>query len=191
VWHAFTTIIREEGALALYRGVTPNVVCFRPLSLGGEPKRHRVGDLSESAQTYLSYLFSLQLGNGTAWGSYFFGYSYLKRKWREQDPEGRPLSHVQHLIAANTAGILTLLITNPFWLVKTRMCLRQEQGRPAYRSVPRALRLRFKNGQTPLSSSLCFHPSSRTILNFPDALGSILREEGVRGLYKVRSALSL
>ena len=26
MWHAFTTIAREEGALALYRGVTPNVV---------------------------------------------------------------------------------------------------------------------------------------------------------------------
>lgn len=99
--------------------------------------------VSRAVNFILYNFFSLQLGNGTAWGSYFFGYSYLKRKLREQDPENRPLSHAQHLIAANTAGIFTLLITNPFWLVKTRMCLREEQGRPAYRSVPRALGLRY------------------------------------------------
>jgi len=100
------------------------------------------------------------LGSGMAWGSYFFGYEFLKGKLRAEGQQG-PLAPTQHMAAALAAGIGTLLLTNPIWVVKTRWCLQVEhvdaaaggKGQTQYRSV----------GQ---------------------ALASIWRHEGLRGLYK-------
>lgn len=65
-----------------------------------------------------------------------------------------------HMIAAAEAGILTLVMTNPIWVVKTRLCL--QYGRD--------------NVQAP-----------ETRYNgMIDALAKIYRQEGVRGLYRVR-----
>lgn len=63
-----------------------------------------------------------------------------------------------HMIAAAEAGILTLVMTNPIWVVKTRLCLQygRENELPQNRY----------NG-------MC------------DALAKIYRVEGVRGLYRV------
>lgn len=63
-----------------------------------------------------------------------------------------------HMIAAAEAGILTLVMTNPIWVVKTRLCL--QYGRDL-----EAPQIRY-NGMI-------------------DALAKIYRQEGVRGLYRV------
>jgi solute carrier family 25 folate transporter 32 len=69
-------------------------------------------------------------------------------------PEQVHLSAWQHSAAAGMAGVAGLAVTNPFWVVKTRMAL-QMRGNPdaRYRSVPQAL-------------------------------VSIVRTEGLRGLYR-------
>lgn len=64
-----------------------------------------------------------------------------------------------HMIAAAEAGILTLVMTNPIWVVKTRLCL--QYGRDIQTPETRY------NGMI-------------------DALAKIYRQEGVRGLYRVR-----
>lgn len=64
-----------------------------------------------------------------------------------------------HMIAAAEAGILTLVMTNPIWVVKTRLCL--QYGRDMQTPETRY------NGMI-------------------DALAKIYRQEGVRGLYRVR-----
>lgn len=61
-----------------------------------------------------------------------------------------------HMIAAAEAGVLTLIMTNPIWVVKTRLCLQYGRDSPQTRY----------NGMI-------------------DALLRIYREEGVRGLYRV------
>jgi solute carrier family 25 folate transporter 32 len=65
------------------------------------------------------------------------------------------------MVAAAQAGILTLVMTNPIWVVKTRMCLQ-------YADVDR----------TRLPESKCY-------LGMVDALNKIYCNEGIRGLYKV------
>lgn len=61
------------------------------------------------------------------------------------------------MICAAEAGILTLLMTNPIWVVKTRLCLQ------------------YGNEIEP-------HGQYKGMC---DALAKIYREEGVRGLYRV------
>lgn len=63
-----------------------------------------------------------------------------------------------HMIAAAEAGILTLVMTNPIWVVKTRLCLQY--------------------------GSDCELPQNR-YNGMIHALARIYREEGVRGLYRV------
>lgn len=63
------------------------------------------------------------------------------------------------MAAAAEAGILTLVMTNPIWVVKTRLCLQvNEPGSAA---------------------------SSTNYKGMIDGLKKIYTQEGVRGLYKV------
>ncbi|KAJ3373233.1 hypothetical protein HDU91_000946 [Kappamyces sp. JEL0680] len=67
-----------------------------------------------------------------------------------------------HMVSAATAGIATALCTNPIWLVKTRMQLQSEAA------VKNSGLVTYRNS---------FH-----------CLQTVLREEGVRGLYRGLSA---
>lgn len=68
-----------------------------------------------------------------------------------------------HMFAAADAGILTLVMTNPLWVVKTRLCLQYMDDK----HLPETLRY---NGMI-------------------DAIKKIYRTEGVRGLYRVSGFL--
>lgn len=63
------------------------------------------------------------------------------------------------MFAAADAGILTLVMTNPLWVVKTRLCLQYMDDK----NLPETLRY---NGMV-------------------DAIKKIYRTEGFRGLYRV------
>ena len=65
------------------------------------------------------------------------------------------------MVAAAEAGILTLVMTNPIWVVKTRLCLQ-------YSDMDRTLL-----------------PDSKRYLGMMDALNKIYHNEGIRGLYRV------
>ncbi|XP_065063009.1 solute carrier family 25 member 32-like [Rhopilema esculentum] len=62
------------------------------------------------------------VGAGSAWGLYFFSYNFLKANVSEAKGI-KNLSAGEHLIIGAAAGASTLCITNPVWVVKTRMCL--------------------------------------------------------------------
>lgn len=55
-------------------------------------------------------------GSTTSWGVYFLLYKWIKSKW---DP---PLTGSSYFFSSASAGMLTVLITNPLWLAKTRLC---------------------------------------------------------------------
>ncbi|KAJ5675883.1 hypothetical protein N7462_008780 [Penicillium macrosclerotiorum] len=75
------------------------------------------------------------IGNSTSWGMYFLCYSSLKdcfRLYRRQ--EGCMLTSSDYFIASGTAGAATSLITNPIWVIKTRMLSTGAQAPGAYSS---------------------------------------------------------
>jgi len=69
-------------------------------------------------------------GAGSAWGLYFLFYNSLKTWWQGGDTK-TDLGPTRHMIIAAEAGLLTLMVTNPIWVVKTRLCLQ-------YGAVPAA-----------------------------------------------------
>ncbi|XP_070691575.1 solute carrier family 25 member 32b [Pempheris klunzingeri] len=92
-------------------------------------------------------------GAGASWGLYFLFYNTIKGYIKE----GRQseLSATEHLVSAAEAGILTLTITNPIWVTKTRLVLQYNAD-----------------------------PTSKQYKGMMDALVKIYRHEGMPGLYK-------
>ena len=102
-----TTIIRTERPLALYRGLTPNL-----------------------------------LGNSSSWALYFLWYAQaqdLIRSYR-QYPPNQSLTTPDYLLASSASGTLTAILTNPLWVVKTRMLSTPASSSGAYPSMLRGLR---------------------------------------------------
>ncbi|XP_066584777.1 solute carrier family 25 member 32 [Prorops nasuta] len=97
------------------------------------------------------------LGSGSSWGLYFLFYNSIKT-WLQGGNSKIPLGPTVHMVAAANAGILTLFMVNPIWVVKTRLCLQ-------YSGAVETTSSKIYNGTT-------------------DALRKIYRTEGIRGLYK-------
>ncbi|KAI9100509.1 mitochondrial carrier domain-containing protein [Phlyctochytrium arcticum] len=72
-------------------------------------------------------------GATLSWGLYFWWYSHIK-DWMRDSP-GQQLGAGQHLIASAEAGALTAVCTNPFWVIKTRMCGTKATDPGAYKSL--------------------------------------------------------
>lgn len=118
--HATASITKEEGLLALYRGVSANMI-----------------------------------GNASSWGLYFFFYNTFKSRLRSGDAN-QQLSTKAHVACAASTGCLTLLLTNPIWVVKTRLCLKDVD------TLPQHMRYR----------------------NFRDGIYKLTKYEGLSGMYK-------
>nr|XP_046170682.1 mitochondrial folate transporter/carrier-like [Oncorhynchus gorbuscha] len=92
-------------------------------------------------------------GAGASWGLYFFFYNAIKAYTKE----GRhsELSATEHLLSAAQAGVLTLTLTNPIWVTKTRLVLQYNAD-----------------------------PTRKQYKGMIDALVKIYRNEGIPGLYR-------
>ena len=109
------------------------------------------------------------IGNTVAWSVYFHFYGAAKARWRRRYDDATELPSHAHLAAAAEAGLVVSLITNPIWVVKTRMTL---QRRVAADAIPAAAAAAGAgNGAKPYAG-------------FVDALRTIARAEGIGGLYK-------
>lgn len=93
-------------------------------------------------------------GAGVSWGSYFLFYNSLKN-WMQEGDTKINLGATNHLLIASVAGFAALVLTNPIWVTKTRLCLQYENT-----------------------------GVKKQYLGMADALVKIYRENGVRGLYK-------
>ncbi|RWS11821.1 mitochondrial folate transporter/carrier-like protein [Dinothrombium tinctorium] len=97
-------------------------------------------------------------GAGAAWGFYFLFYNTIKAYMLE-DTNTVHLGPDKHMLAAAEAGVLTLVMTNPIWVVKTRLCLQ------------------YGNEQLYL-------PSSKRYSGMRDAFKKVYKHEGITGFYK-------
>jgi solute carrier family 25 folate transporter 32 len=93
------------------------------------------------------------LGASTAWGLYFLFYNAGK-SWFQNGDGTRNLGPAMHMSIAAQSGALTLLFTNPIWVVKTRLCLQYAGDKQLYAT------------------------------GIVDALRRIYSENGIRGWYK-------
>jgi len=88
-----------------------------------------------------------------SWGGYF--YFYERAKKRKSVAAGNiTTGPVDHLLAGAEAGCIMVFLTNPLWLIKTRL---QIQGKD---------------------------PSSKKYTGTVDAVRTIVKEEGFKGFYK-------
>jgi solute carrier family 25 folate transporter 32 len=53
---------------------------------------------------------------------FFYSYNAIKVEMQNGDPTVA-LSPTKHMLAAAEAGVATQILTNPIWVVKTRLCL--------------------------------------------------------------------
>jgi solute carrier family 25 folate transporter 32 len=105
------------------------------------------------ARTLYSGLGPSMLGASIAWGSYFYCYSWSKDR---RQNGGGALSSMDHLVSGLEAGAVVSLVTNPVWVVKTRLQLQDRVSGSGIRAYDGAI----------------------------DCFRSIAREEGVAGLYR-------
>lgn len=99
-------------------------------------------------------------GAGSAWGLYFLFYNTIK-SWFQSGNSKVDLGPGLHMVAAAEAGVLTLVMTNPIWVVKTRLCLQYSDG-----GTGKVLQ------------------ESHRYNGMVDAFVKTYKYEGVRGLYK-------
>lgn len=103
------------------------------------------------------------IGSAVSWGGYFFVYEGLKREYRHvvfNSSPSRPLNSLENFSMACLAGAVMVGLTNPVWLIKTRMQLQMKHA-------AKECRMKTK----PYSGML-------------DAGRTIVLEEGFSALYK-------
>ncbi|KAI8849573.1 mitochondrial carrier domain-containing protein [Chytridium lagenaria] len=115
-WNSLVAIRSLDGVAGLYRGISANMA-----------------------------------GATLSWGLYFWWYSLIKEdmtarnKLETLEGPAKKLSASEHLMASAAAGAITALFTNPFWLVKTRMCADRASDPGAYKSLTEGLRVTYRN----------------------------------------------
>ena len=114
------------------------------------------------------------IGSAASWGGYFFFYELGKKKMMArkrklhniQPTEKIKLDATETFSAACMSGAVMVCMTNPLWLIKTRM------------------QLQMKRAQEEQALKLGREHVKRPYRNMLDALRTIVREEGVLALYK-------
>lgn len=110
------------------------------------------------------------VGNSASWGLYFLWYTMIKEHMSASGDGSNKLTAGQHLLAASESGAVTALITNPIWVVKTRMFMDKDAGNIA------------KGGAS--SSAASSSPSPSPYRSLTSSLAHIYKTEGIRGLYR-------
>lgn len=160
ILNLFLQITRNEGILGLYQGLSPALI-----------------------------------GSGLSWGGYFYFYEIIKqeiRVWNSSSSSSftkhensrdtnRVLSPIENFGAACISGAILVGLTNPIWLIKTRMQLQRRDISLSSTTIT--------TNNTTASSSTTTTTKNKKITSKPyksmsDAFRTIIKEEGVFALYK-------
>eukprot|EP00002_Diphylleia_rotans_P000666 TRINITY_DN10342_c0_g1_i1.p1 TRINITY_DN10342_c0_g1~~TRINITY_DN10342_c0_g1_i1.p1 ORF type:complete len:345 (+),score=65.21 TRINITY_DN10342_c0_g1_i1:121-1155(+) len=77
--------------------------------------------LSEGVKGFYKGLTPSLVGSAIAWGSYFHSYNLAKTYFQNHHGIERALGVTDHFLSGCFAGLVTVFITNPIWVIKTRM----------------------------------------------------------------------
>ncbi|KMU78566.1 mitochondrial deoxynucleotide carrier [Coccidioides immitis RMSCC 3703] len=81
------------------------------------------------------------VGNSVSWGLYFLWYRNLKDALNTfYGPQKNGLDSLDYFVASGTAGVLTAVLTNPIWVIKTRMLSTGANVTGAYPSMTHGIR---------------------------------------------------
>lgn len=86
------------------------------------------------------------IGNSVSWALYFMWYGNIKDLVRtvriktQGEEKGRKLGSMDYFLASGTSGILTGVVTNPIWVIKTRMLSTSKDHPGAYKSIAHGTR---------------------------------------------------
>lgn len=123
------------------------------------------------------------IGSTVSWGAYLYLYEEIKSWHRNRkqvhSKEGDRLTASWNLISAAEAGAMVCCVTNPIWLIKTRLALQQH---PVPSSAA-AARLSSQHTTAPTAAGPATS-AGRAYKGVIDAFATIGRTEGLRGYYK-------
>lgn len=127
------------------------------------------------------------VGAGVSWGIYFAGYNRAKARYQRRAGDQK-LGPQMHLLAAAEAGALACCLTNPIWVVKTRLELQRGVRTAALpTSVATAA---VKEGAAAIRGTVAsagkrvVHAAIKPYSGTVDAVMHIAREEGLSGFYR-------
>lgn len=168
-----TTILHPLDVIKTRFQATPSSNQFKTTGYKALRKATLLTFKTEGPLAFYKGLTPALLGSGLSWGLYFFFYenaksryvNYLYKEGEEEEERAkmnsshqnkRHLPSFYHLISAWESGTICVFLTNPIWLIKTRLQLQMKGGGgdgTKYRGL--------------------FH-----------AIQTIIKEEGFIGLYK-------
>jgi len=104
--------------------------------------RHLVRNPQPIASLYRGLTPNL-IGNATSWASFFLFKSRIERaivrykggELGTTDTPGQRLTPSDYFISSGLAGVLTQVLTNPIWVLKTRMLSSDRTSQGAYQSM--------------------------------------------------------
>ncbi|KAG0257742.1 hypothetical protein BG011_003768 [Mortierella polycephala] len=148
---SYTGSVATDQALAGFTGGAVSTIFLHPLDLiktrfqvnASQAAPKIGGTLRSFQQIYRSEGFRHGLYRGltpnfagatVSWGLYFYLYAGIKAKMPVDPATGR-LGPTQHMTASMLGGAMTAVVTNPFWVIKTRMCTTKKTTPGAYRSL--------------------------------------------------------
>lgn len=93
---------------------------------------------AEGSRALYQGLTPAVVGSGTSWGLYFFFYENAKqRRQRKREALGEDVGGTLDVTAsALEGGMITVMFTNPIWLVKTRMQLQIDSYEAKHGEAP-------------------------------------------------------
>eukprot|EP01114_Cavostelium_apophysatum_P015559 TRINITY_DN4260_c0_g1_i1.p1 TRINITY_DN4260_c0_g1~~TRINITY_DN4260_c0_g1_i1.p1 ORF type:complete len:326 (-),score=58.40 TRINITY_DN4260_c0_g1_i1:4-981(-) len=100
-----------------------------------------------------SGLSSGLFGVAVSQGVYYYFYQWFRVAF-EKRRNGAPLGDLMNLLVASLAGAATVLISNPIWVVNTRMMLEKKKSGAKSSSISTALQIINREGITALWSGL-------------------------------------
>ncbi|KAK2781388.1 hypothetical protein FQN53_000579 [Emmonsiellopsis sp. PD_33] len=90
------------------------------------------------------------VGNSVSWGMYFFWYSNIKSTLHVLHGSRKEgLGSLDYFLASGTAGLITALLTNPIWVIKTRMLSTGARAPGAYPSLAAGVREIYRSEGLP------------------------------------------